>query len=810
MERYLCIHGHFYQPPRENPWLEAVEIQDSAYPYHDWNERVTAECYAPNSAARILDGEGRIIDIVSNYARMSFNFGPTVLSWMEKSSPETYRAILDADSQSMEWRSGHGNAIAQIYNHIIMPLATTRDKRTQVKWGIRDFERRFRRFPEGMWLAETAVDMETLDILAEQGIKFTILAPHQASKVRGMGGAWKDIHGGRIDPARAYLCRLPSGREINIFFYDGPISHGIAFENLLNRGEDFANRLLKGFSHRRNWPQILNVATDGETYGHHHRFGEMALSYALSYVESKGLARITNYGEYLAKHPPAFEVQIHENSSWSCIHGVERWRANCGCNSGSHPEWGQAWRAPLRESLDWLRDQLSPSFEHTAGKYLRDPWAARDDYIALVLERSEEAADAFIGRHAVGNPSREERVTVLKLLEIQRHAMLMYTSCGWFFDDLSRIETVQIIKYAGRVIQLSQELFANGLERGFLDKLGGAKSNIPESGDGVRLYENFVKSSMIDLKKVGVHYAVSSLFEEYGDTADIYCYEIGREAYYKSLAGPAKLAVGKIGVRSRILEESEKLAFCVFHLGSHSLYGGVRTFLGEDTFQVMKNEISDTFESGAFADIMRLMDTHFGMHTYSLRDLFRDEQRKIIELVISSTLEEFETAYRQMYYNSRTLMGFLDEAGMPIPKAFYAAAEFTLNLEMKKALGEDPDVEQIEEILLQIKKWDIPVSAVDLEFAARHGIEAMMKRLYAGPENLSLLITIGRVIALLKQLPVDMHVWETQNVFYRMAKTTYREMSARAVAGDQNAAAWADEFRSLGLMLFFNMDLIPR
>jgi alpha-amylase/alpha-mannosidase (GH57 family) len=811
MERYLCIHGHFYQPPRENPWLEAVEIQDSAYPYHDWNERVTAECYAPNSAARILDGEGRIIDIASNYARMSFNFGPTVLSWMEKYSPETYRAILDADRQSMEWRSGHGNAIAQIYHHIIMPLANTRDKRTQVVWGIRDFEHRFRRFPEGMWLSETAVDMETLDILAEQGIKFTILAPHQASKVRNIGGgSWKEAHGGKIDPARAYLCKLPSGREISIFFYDGPISHGIAFEKLLNRGEDFANRLLKGFSQRRNWPQILNLATDGETYGHHHRFGEMALSYALSYVESKGLARITNYGEYLAKHPPTFEVQIHEHSSWSCIHGVERWRGNCGCNSGAHPEWGQQWRGPLREALDWLREQLSLAYEHAAGKYLRDPWVARDDYIALVMDRSAEAADAFIGRHAVGNPGREERVAVLKLLEMQRHAMLMYTSCGWFFDDLSGIETVQIIKYAGRAIQLSQELFANGTEQTFLEKLAEAKSNIPEYGDGVRLYDTFVKSSMIDLKKVGVHYAVSSLFEEYEDKADIYCYEIAREAYYKTLAGSAKLALGKIEVRSKILEESEKIAFCVFHLGSHSLYGGVRTYLGDDAFQVMKNEITDTFESGAFADIMRLMDTHFGMHTYSLRDLFRDEQRKIIELVISSTLEEFEAAYRQMYYNSRILMGFLDETGIPIPKAFYAAAEFTLNLDMKSALGEKPDVEQIEEILLQIKKWDIPLNAVDLEFTARHGIEAMMKELNAKPEDLSLLITIGRVIALIGQLPVDMNVWETQNIFFGMAKTTGKERSARAVSGDETAAAWLEEFRRLGQMLFFNMDLILR
>ncbi|HEY5521763.1 MAG TPA: glycoside hydrolase, partial [Desulfuromonadaceae bacterium] len=340
MERFLCIHGHFYQPPRENPWLESVEIQDSAYPYHDWNERITAECYAPNTASRNLDGEGRIMGIVSNYARISFNFGPTLLSWMEKYTPDTYRAIQAADRQSITWRSGHGAALAQVYNHIIMPLACLRDKRTQVQWGIRDFEHRFQRFPEGMWLAETAVDMETLEVLAKAGIRFTILAPHQAGRVRRTGtGRWKDVSGSRIDPSQAYLCRLPSGRSITIFFYDGPISQAVAFEQLLSSGEQFAARLMSGFSDNSNHPQLVHIATDGETYGHHHRFGEMALGHALDHIEVNNLARLTNYGEYLELHPATHEVQIIENSSWSCMHGIERWRNDCGCNSGGNGGW---------------------------------------------------------------------------------------------------------------------------------------------------------------------------------------------------------------------------------------------------------------------------------------------------------------------------------------------------------------------------------------------------------------------------------------------------------------------------------------
>jgi alpha-amylase/alpha-mannosidase (GH57 family) len=811
MERYLCVHGHFYQPPRENPWLEAIEIQDSAYPYHDWNERIAAECYAPNSASRRLDGQDRILGIVSNYTKISFNFGPTLLSWMEEKAPEVYHAILEADRLSAGMRSGHGNAIAQGYNHIIMPLANSRDKRTQVIWGIRDFEHRFGRFPEGMWLPETATDLETLDILAEQGIKFTILAQHQASKAREFGSdKWRDVKGGRIDPTRAYLCRLPSGRSITLFFYDGPISHGIAFEKVLNRGEDFAGRLMTGFSDRRNWTQFLNVATDGETYGHHHRFGEMALTHALNSLESKGRARLTNYGEYLEKHPPGQEVQIIDNTSWSCIHGVERWRSNCGCNSGGHPGWSQQWRGPLREAMDWLRDRLSAVYEQGAQEYLKDPWAARDEYIRVMLDRSGESVDRFFRDAAVRDLGSAERVTVLKLLEMQRHALLMYTSCGWFFDDIGGLETIQIIEYAGRAIQLSEEISSSGIGKTFVEKLSRARSSVPEHGDGGRIYEKFVQPSAITLKKVGVHYAVSSLFEEYADKAAIYCYEIERDTWQKTEAGQTRIEIGRINVSSKIVRESEMIAFCVFHLGGHSLYGGVRTFLGENEFHLMKDEITNAFESGAVADIMRLMDLHFGTHTYSLKDLFRDEQRKILELIIGSTLEEFEAAYRQMYQNSRTLMGFLQEAGMPIPRAFYAAAEFALNLDMKKALGEQPDIAQIEEMILQIRKWDVPVNAVDLEFTARHRIETLVKELYTRPSDLSLLITTGRIIGLLKELPVDMNVWETQNIYYKMAKTAYKERADKAAAGDAEAAAWLLEFGHLGRLLSFNTDVVLR
>ncbi|HSK45519.1 MAG TPA: DUF3536 domain-containing protein, partial [Candidatus Binatia bacterium] len=513
MERCICIHAHFYQPPRENPWLEAVERQDSAYPYHDWNERITAECYAPNGASRILDEAGYIRQIVNNYSRISSNFGPTLLSWLEDNAPETYESILESDKTSQERFSGHGSALAQAYNHVILPLANTRDKTTQVIWGIRDFEDRFGRTPEGMWLAEAAVDVETLEALAEQGIQFTILAPHQAGRVRKIGGrSWKDVSGARIDPTRAYLAKLPSGRRINLFFYDGPISRAVAFEQLLNSGEEFANRLKSGFSDRRDWPQLMHIATDGETYGHHHRHGDMALAYALNRIEADPSLRLTNYGEFLAMYPPTHEVQIIENTSWSCAHGVERWRSDCGCNSG-RAGWNQQWRGPLRSALDYLRDCVTELFESKAGAMLHDPWAARNDYIDVVLDRSPDSLWLFFEKHSSQQLKPAETVEALKLLEMQRHAMLMYTSCGWFFDELSGIETMQVLQYAGRVIQLARETGNVDAEPEFLRRLALAKSNLPELGDGAAIYNRWVAPAFVDLRKVGAHFAISSMFD---------------------------------------------------------------------------------------------------------------------------------------------------------------------------------------------------------------------------------------------------------------------------------------------------------
>lgn len=803
MERYICVHGHFYQPPRENPWLEAVELQHSAYPYHDWNERISAECYEPNSTSRILDSNNNIIQIADNYSKISFNFGPTLLSWLENNAPAVYVNILLSDLESQKLFSGHGSALAQVYNHIIMPLSNHRDRYTQVMWGIKDFEHRFNRQPEGMWLPETAVDIKTLDILAELGLKFTILAPHQAGRVRRIGAAnWRDVGGGRIDPTRAYEVHLPSGRKLSVFFYDGPISRAVAFEGLLSNGEGFANRLMSGFSDRRNWPQLVNIATDGESYGHHHHFGDMALAYALHNINVNSKAKITNYGEYLAKHRPTHEVEIIEKTSWSCSHGIERWWKDCGCNSGGHPGWSQAWRTPLRNALDWLRDTIAPRWEERARHFLKDPWGARNDYIRVVLDRSPDNVGAFLSQHASRKLGKTESIEIIKLLELQRHTMLMYTSCGWFFDELSGIETVQVMQYAGRVVQLAEELLGNNTEQKFLTLLEAAKSNIPEHGDGRRIYEKFVKPSMVDLTKVAAHYAISSLFEKYGAQAKIYCYTIDAQDYQNLDFGKVRLAVGRAIVTSLITQESQILSFGALHFGDHNVNAGVRNYLGDEAYKLMVQELIQSCSIADFAGFIRLLDKHFGISTYSIKSLFRDEQQKVLGNILKSTLAEMESGYRQIYKSNYSLMRFLTDLGNPLPRAFQSAAEFILNTDLKRAVASDnPDIDNIKRLLDDINLWKVQLDIGGIEYALRQTVQNKMFDFVHNPENIERMNQVKALIELAKLMPFNVNLRVIQNIYYDMPKAIYDSFKREAEEGEQTARDWVAQFNILGQLL---------
>ena len=801
MERCICIHGHFYQPPRENPWLEAIEVQDSASPYHDWNERITAECYAPNSVSRILDDQNRIVKLVNNYSKISFNFGPTLLSWLEVKAPEVYAAILAADQESRQNFSGHGSAIAQAYNHMIMPLANSRDRATQIIWGIRDFEKRFKRTPEGMWLPETAVDLETLELLVQFGLRFTILAPHQAARVRRIGESeWTELNGHPIDTTRAYQQRLPSGKSIALFFYDGPIARAVAFEGLLSNGERFIDRLTGAFSKEPDGAELVHVATDGESYGHHHRFGDMALAYVLDQIEARQLASLTNYGEFLAKNPPADEVDIVEKSSWSCTHGIDRWWSNCGCNSGARPAWNQEWRTPLRNALDWLRDSIVRQWEDRANKLLKDPWSARDAYIDVVNDRSTANIRSFIASHAVRTLNDTETATVLKLLEMQRNAMLMYTSCGWFFDDLSGIETIQILQFAGRVVQLAENVFGQELENQFVRRLAEAKSNRPDQGNGSQIYERSVRPAKVDWKNVGAHYAVSTLFEDYSKQATIYCYDAQLEDHQVFTAGRAKLGIGRVRLSSKITLESRKLNFGVLHLGDHNINGGVVEYQDDETYRSVVESAVEPFRRADLTGVIRVMEHRFGESNYSLRSLFRDQQRTLVNTILAANLTEAESLYRRIYDQSAPLMRFLTDLAIPLPKGFSTAAEFVLSNNLRAAL-QQPSIDHklVTRLFESAREEGVSLDMAPIEFAYRRSLESAATTLAAQP-SLSMLQQFLDAANLLQHLPFKANLWKVQNIFYQLLKQEYKQRKAQRL-DDESARRWVTCFEDLGLIL---------
>jgi alpha-amylase/alpha-mannosidase (GH57 family) len=808
VERYVIIHGHFYQPPRENPWLEHVEIQDSASPCHDWNERITAECYAPNGASRILDEQGRINEIVNNYSRISFNVGPTLMAWLEAKDPETYHRVRQADAESQARYGGYGSALAQAYNHMIMPLANAQDKRTQIIWGIKDFIHRFGREPHGMWLPETAVDIASLEAMAALGIRFTLMAPHQAARIRSLrGGPWQDVSGGRIDPTTPYQIRLPSGKTMAIFFYDNLISRAVAFEDLLQSGEGFARRLTTAFRQERPWPQVVHIATDGETYGHHRRHGDMALAYALHEIEKEGLARLTNYEEYLSKHPPTFEVQIVENTSWSCSHGVERWRSDCGCHADPRPGWRQAWRAPLREALDWLRDTLAPKFEEMASRYLKDPWKARDEYINVILDRSRENVDGFLAGHSANGLDRQSKTQVIKLLEMQRHAMLMYTSCGWFFDDISGIEAIQVLQYAGRALQLAEDLLQQPLEAQFLSLLQKAPSNVPSYVNGRQVFERFVKPAEVDLVKVGAHYAVDSLFEAHQDRDRIYCYTVERKEAQSWAMGDGRLVVGKARVSSDITSESATLTFGSVYLGGHTVNAGVRPFNGNNGFNDMAEELSSAFQSADFAGVIRLLDKHFGGSSYSLGSLFREQQRKIMEWLTQDLLSEAEDQYHSLYRRHQPLLRFLVELNMPIPKILQDVAELVVNTRLTRLVDMDPpDWRMVWRLLDESRDLDLLLDSEGLGFHYQAALERVAERWRRSPADLEALSELADAVSQYRALPFAVNLWRIQNLVYEVLQAMYHEFQQRSRMTDGEASQWLDLFARLSQDLQIRVD----
>lgn len=771
--KYVCIHGHYYQPPRENPWLETIEYQDSAHPFHDWNERINVECYAPNAASRILDDKGLIREIVNNYAKISFNMGATLLSWLEDKDKETYQKILDADKESMKYFSGHGSAVAQVYSHLIMPLASKRDKQTQVRWGVADFKHRFGRMPEGMWLAETAVDTPTLEILVEEGIKFTILAPRQAKAFRNVGDEhWNQLGHAEVDPRKGYWCNLPSGKKIALFFYDGRVAQDVAFNNLLSDGKLLANRILETIDYHTDEPQIANIATDGESYGHHHRYGEMALSAAIRHIEEQGNVKLTNYAEFLELCPPTTEIQIHENSSWSCVHGVERWRSNCGCHTGGGHNWNQLWRAPLRQSLDWLNDEMIKIYERKAAKYFDDVWAVRDAFIEVVLDRSEQNVIAFLEKHAKQRPTPDDRTEMLRLLELQRNSILMFTSCGWFFNEVSGIETTQILKYACRTIYFARQVAGVDLQGQFIERLEAAPSNLPEHKNAGEIYRNLVLPTEVGLDGTGMHFAVSSLFEKNTNNLQLFNYTAKSEDFERFSGGNQKLAIGRTVVKSQITHSKKRFSFAVLYLGQQHIIGHISLDMATELFEEAKGKLKVAFETSKIGEVIQIMQHYFGPQKYSINTLFKDEKIKILTQILDKNLSSASVMLRGIYKDNYHLMNTLLQNELPVTQQYREIVQYVLNEDLQRFFRQELlDVSELRRIVSEFTKWNVRIEdRKAIQFEANDSICKAIMRLQSDASNVLRMNRLNEMFKLMKVLGIKPeNSWRSQNEYFAIA-----------------------------------------
>ena len=770
-KKYVCIHGHFYQPPRENAWLETIEVQDSAAPYHDWNERINEECYAPNATARVLNEQDHIKAITNNYERISWNMGPTLLSWLEAHDPATYARLQAADRASRNRFGGHGNALAQSYNHIIMPLANDRDRQTQVRWGIADFYARFERMPEGMWLAETACDTATLEALVDNGIRFTVLAPRQCKAVRHQDAEhFTDVHGG-VDTRRAYRCPLPSGRSIDLFFYDGNVSKAVAFEGLLNDGRRLADRIRNTLDDRPGDPQLAHIATDGESYGHHHKKGEMALAYCLDQLDHDEHHALTNYGHFLELHPPTWEAQIHENSSWSCVHGVERWRSDCGCHTGGEAGWNQRWRQPLRQALDDVRDRLEPIFTREAGRFFADPWRTRDAYIQVILDRSPEHVAAFLREHARRALGPGETIRALRLLEMQRHCMLMYTSCAWFFNEVTGIETLQVLQYANRALHLCAVLTGEDYHDDFLRALEHVPSNT--EANAAVAYRKAVMPARVGLRRVAMHFAAASLFEDNMAELELFNYRSDIHELRPLRAGGYRLALGRMTIVSNITASNQAFSYCVLYLGQQTMIGALHDDTDADRFGEIADELQREFRAGHVGEVIGLINTHFGAETFSVWHLFRDEKRKILLQMTERSLALATKNFNDVYYENYQLMSTMRANGMPLPDAYQAAIDYTLHRRTLEALTDEDELDaaRLDRIAADFTHWRHQwTNDSDLRLAAAARLNHLLTAAASEPSGWADAHTLLDFVA---RLDLQPNYYRAQNAFTRIWKPDY-------------------------------------
>jgi alpha-amylase/alpha-mannosidase (GH57 family) len=784
-KKLICLHAHFYQPPRENPWTQEIEIQESAAPYKNWNKRITEECYAPNAKARILDDDLRIKKIVNNYSRMSFNFGPTLLSWLESKSLETYQAILEADQESQKLFGGHGSALAQPYNHMIMPLANSRDKLTQIRWGIEDFKCRFKRNPVGMWLPEAAVDIETLGLLAEEGICFTLLAPSQAKQIRSKATSnWISVDENSLDTTRPYKIQLPSGRPFSIFFYDKNVSHQLAFENLLSNGDKFLNNLISKFSTDTGKVELVHAATDGETYGHHHKFGDMTLAYVLDQAQHHDSCSLINYAQFLENHTSTWEVEILEDTSWSCAHGVERWRSDCGCHTGGKEGWTQAWRKPLRDSLDDLRDQFEGEFEKAIKPFVSDPWAARNDYIHLL--HPDKDFDKFFVKHGSVALKEKEKINILKWLEIQRHAMLMYTSCGWFFNDISGIETEQILRYASFALELYSQLDKTNIESPFLRTLKDAKSNIPKWNDGKYIYEKMVGSTRVSVEQIFSCGLFAHLLNKSIGNISVGSHTVAATTMDKSSQGNSELIFGTGEVSSKTVLETISLEFYSIHDGD----GEFKNFI----FPPGNGDVHflSLFRSQGYQDTLELLVGKFGAPAYPKREIFHSYFDKLADGLGQSFWLDNDELQDKLTESRKSLALLHNKLDTPLPLNTLSLSKVFLFEQWTEIINSsNPCIDQVRQML----NFAGGISMDSLEFSAvyEHKMLQLIVEIKKAPHKFEALDRLNAILGLLDSVPMKINLWKAQNEMFEVFQAHYEKMQQRKKAGENEADQWLEK-----------------
>jgi alpha-amylase/alpha-mannosidase (GH57 family) len=693
----LVIHGHFYQPPRENPWTDHIEHQPSAHPFSNWNERITSECYRPNAFARIVDNYGRVERIVNNYSLINFNFGATLLAWLERFHAQTYACILEADRLSARRRGGHGNAIAQGYHHAILPLCNERDRRTEIRWGLADFRHRFGREPESLWLPETACDDATLGALIDEGLKYVILSPFQAERVRPVGGdIWLSVIDGQLDTTVPYRYLHPdgSGRSLAIFFYDGGLAKAIAFDGALASShmllERFERRAREGGGVQGASGRVVNVATDGESYGHHFKFGDRCLAYALEVEAAARGLRVTNYGEFLEENEPVWEVEIKrgaegEGTAWSCAHGVGRWTRDCSCHASAPEGWNQKWRAPLRDALNYVRDEAARAYAEQGGELFRDPWRARDDYVELLVDARRDRTE-FLARQAGRRLSEADERRALTLLELQRSSLLMFTSCGWFFNDISGIETVQVLSYAARAMDFMDELGLASPRGQFLDRLAEAQSNVGKHGNGADIFRRTVETARVAPARIAASLAISSLVDKSEQDGEIAGHAFTLTDFRQEQHGRLALATGRIVLKTFSTHKRMDFAVAAMHVGDVDFYCVLKEYPGDEVFRAATENLWSRFRTGSVPALLRLMQEEFGPSDFGLEHLLPEGRQRIYEIMFGRMVGRFSEQYEYLYEENRRNIEMLQQAGFHLPEELRAAAEFTITGRLEREM----------------------------------------------------------------------------------------------------------------------------